>query len=116
MSNADKIPNQQIYQNTANIITQVNQINEFPSETQNTVLVLNSINQNTCELAKNLLSKESYRSFLIQQKTMFDQLLSDQLMEDETLGDEDDDWEDDPDTTMYDDEFAEYDDEFDEES
>ena len=47
MPNADKIPNQQIYQNTANIISQVNQINEFPSETQNTVLVLNSINQNT---------------------------------------------------------------------
>ena len=116
MSNVDNTPNQQIYQNAANILSQVNSITEFSSETPNSVGTLSSIVSNTCDLAKSLLSKESYRSFIIQQKTQLDQLLSDMSFEDEILDDEES-WDETSDDVMYDDdEFEDYQDEFDEES
>lgn len=110
MSNLDHTPNQQIYQKLANIQSQISAINEYPAETPNTMLILNTIISDTCEIAKMTLSKQSYDQFISQQKVNVDSLLNDIILEDELINSESyDDESYDEEDTMYD----EFDDDFD---
>lgn len=103
MSNLDHTPNQQIYQKLANIQSQVSTINEYPAETPNTILMLNSIIMDACEIAKHILSKPSYDQFISQQKANVDSLLNDIILDDEIINPEPyDDESFDEDDTMYD--------------